>query len=81
VEPFDEAMRYPTVFEFGEEYIMIHSVERLGKIDKQGADRATLIQGTASGVEDKHSGRQTQSSRQYHLLTTYNQVISFYLDE
>jgi len=47
VEPFDEAMRYPTVFEFGEEYIMIHSVERLGKIDKQGANRATLIQGTA----------------------------------
>ena len=50
MEPFDEAMWYPTVFEFGEEYIMIHSVERLGKIDKQGADRATLIQGTAPGL-------------------------------
>ena len=36
-------MWYPTVFEFGEEYIMIHSVERLGKIDKQGADRATRV--------------------------------------
>jgi len=53
VEPFDDAIWYPTVFEFGEEYIMINSVERLGKIDKQGADRATLIQGTALGVEDR----------------------------
>jgi len=43
----------PTVLEFGEEYIMIHSDERLGKIDKQGADRATLIQGTAPGLEDR----------------------------
>jgi len=54
VEPFDEAMWYPTVFEFGEEYIMIHSVERLGKIYEKGADRATSIQGTAPGVEDRH---------------------------
>jgi len=53
VEPFDKAMWYPTVLEFGEEYVMIHSVERLVKIDKQGADRATLIQGTAPGVEDR----------------------------
>ena len=53
MEPFDEAMWYPMVLEFDEEYVMIHSVERLGKIDKQGADRATLIQGTAPGVEDR----------------------------
>ena len=33
MKPFDEAMWYPTVLEFGEEYVMIHSVERLGKID------------------------------------------------
>jgi len=46
-------MWYPTVLEFGEEYVMIHSVERLGKVDKQGADWATLIQGTAPGVEDR----------------------------
>ena len=67
MEPFDEAMWYPTVLEFVEEYVMIHYEEALyqtyallplpllclGKIDKQGADRATLIHGTAPGVEDR----------------------------
>jgi len=32
---------------------MIHSVKRLGEINKQGADRATLMQGTAPAVENR----------------------------
>jgi len=53
MEPFDKAVWHSTVLQFGDENVMIHCIKRLGEINKQGADRATLIQGTAPGVEDR----------------------------